>query len=255
MPKLLLTALLITLLTGCSSSATSLVDRGDFDPMFRSLNYKSHGYSVIPDPTGSAPTEMVERFEVRPGDCASSGGWSDCRNDRERSELSQRNKYNNSDGNTYWYSWSFYLPEDFPKAMPTKVALGQFHQERGKPLLMFLHSYGGLFIDRQLYGETQTMSKLIDEKDLRGKWHTIVMNVKWSRKRDGFVKIWVNDELEYKYDGKNLTEQSSYFKYGIYRSFLSRYKSAKEVDEVPTQVAYFTNVRKANSRERLQLPE
>lgn len=251
MPKLLLTALLITLLTGCSSSATSMVDRGGFNPMFRSLNNKSHGYSVIPDPTGSAPSEMVERFEVRPGDCTAK----DCLRDRERSELSQRNKYNNVDGNTHWYSWSFYLPEDFPNVMPTKVALGQFHQYHGSPVLMFQHRYDGFFIDRQFFGHTQTLTKLIEEEDLRGKWHTIVMNVKWSREKDGLIKIWVNDELKYTYEGLNLTESSSYFKFGIYRSFLSRYKNTNGVDEVPTQIAYFSNVRKANSREGLQLPE
>jgi len=35
---------------------------------------------------------MVERFEVRPGDCFVNLGWDDCAKERERSELSERNK-------------------------------------------------------------------------------------------------------------------------------------------------------------------
>ena len=45
------------------------VDRGDFGSFKRLLNDRPYGYRVVEDPTGSAPTRRVERFEVRPGDC------------------------------------------------------------------------------------------------------------------------------------------------------------------------------------------
>jgi len=64
------------------------LDRGSFGPFKRSLNNKSYGYSVVKDFTGRSGVEFVERFEVRAGDCGSSSQWSDCRSDRERSELS-----------------------------------------------------------------------------------------------------------------------------------------------------------------------
>lgn len=68
------------------------LDRGEFGVFLRSLNVKPYGYTVIVDPTGNAPSRLIERFEVRPGDCHFSGGWSDCRSDRERSELWEQGK-------------------------------------------------------------------------------------------------------------------------------------------------------------------
>jgi hypothetical protein len=58
----------------------------------RSLNNATHGYRQVVDPTAKAPSAMVERFEVRPGDCFVNLGWDDCAKERERSELSERNK-------------------------------------------------------------------------------------------------------------------------------------------------------------------
>ena len=40
---------------------------------------------------------------------------------------------------------------------------------------------------------------VISAKDLRGKWHDIVINIKWSRKKDGYFKQWINGKLVYHY--------------------------------------------------------
>ena len=54
------------------------------------------------------------RFEVQPGDCGADdpkhGDWSDCKEDRERHELSGRYMKN---GSTWWYAWSIYLQPEF----------------------------------------------------------------------------------------------------------------------------------------------
>ena len=93
----------LLLLGGCQTKSTAYNDRGWFDPMRRSLNNKSYGYQIVEDVTGSAPTKLIERFEVRPGDCAANRwGWDDCATDRERSELSQKNK-DILIGDTEWY--------------------------------------------------------------------------------------------------------------------------------------------------------
>jgi hypothetical protein len=73
--------LLSLTLSGCHS-----IDRGSYGFFDRSLNSKSHSYQVVNDPTGTAQTAKVERFEVRPGDRGTDPGWSDCKNDRERSD-------------------------------------------------------------------------------------------------------------------------------------------------------------------------
>jgi len=241
------------LLLGLAACQTLTLDRGNFGGFKRSLNNTSHGYQQIPDPTGSAPTETVERFEVRPGDCGRDSGWSDCANDRERSELSESGL--NKTGETYWYGWDIYFPEDYVNIYPTKVALGQFHQRESHPVWMFQNADGGYSLDDQVFGQTRRYHRLIAEKDLRGKWHRIELQVKWSRERDGFFRVWVNGTQMVNHEGYTLRSKSgTYFKYGIYRSFMSRYKHFKKIEEVPGQVVYFANVRRGKTRAELAAP-
>ena len=64
------------------------VDRGSFGDFERSLNTKPYGYKVIEDFTGEAPSKVI-------------GAWSDCTQDRERTELSgPKDNYRDIE---YWY--------------------------------------------------------------------------------------------------------------------------------------------------------
>ncbi|MCE0495441.1 polysaccharide lyase [Vibrio salinus] len=243
----ILIALILTL------SACSTIDRGNFSHFKRSLNTKNYGYSIIEDPTKTAPTKMIEKFEVRPGDCGSGSGGSDCARDRERSELSEANK-SNYPGSEFWYGWHIYFPEDYPNVYPTKVALGQFHQDKSHPVWMFQNSNGGYHLDDQVHGRTRKYYKLIDESNLRGKWHKIEVHARWAKDESGFFKVYVNGENKVNYTGQTMDAQRVYFKYGIYRSFMSRYKNANNSDKVPAQTVYFSNVKRSKSRKGL-LPE
>ena len=255
--------ILVLLFSGCAT-----VDRGNFGSFKRSLNNTFYGYEIVEDHTKRAPAKYIERFEVRHGDCAADTGWSDCAQDRERSELS--GSKDNYPGTEYWYGWSIYVPEDYVNISPTKVALGQFHQKSSHPVWMFQNSTGGYHLDKQVSGYTDTYYKLIDKKDFRGKWHKIKLHVKWSRKNDGFFKVWVNGKQKVDYKGKTMSASQVYFKYGVYRSFMSRYKNSKKSEwimnlpkgadisnppkfKVPTQVVYYSNVRRASNEEGLSM--
>ncbi|MEP4378354.1 MAG: hypothetical protein ABJ215_03335 [Alphaproteobacteria bacterium] len=52
-------------LSACSPGA----GHGGLGEFRRSQNSTPHGYTVIADPTGAAPTATIERFEVHPGEC------------------------------------------------------------------------------------------------------------------------------------------------------------------------------------------
>lgn len=241
---------MVSLLSSCVA-----LDKGSFGMMDRSLNTKSHGYKIVDDHTGSAPTAKIERFEVRPGDCShgEGGDWSDCANDRERSELKEPvDRRGTKSGSEYWYGWSVYFPEDFVNIYPTKLCAGQFHQSKGHVIWITQVDNDGLFWDEQVNGSTAAYYKLIDEEDLRGKWHTIKMYVKWSKNDDGIMKIWVNDELKFDHKGKNCNDKYIYFKYGIYRSFMYRYKNMYSEDEVPSQVLFYANVKRTKTEEDLR---
>ncbi|MRI33106.1 hypothetical protein EOPP23_08935 [Endozoicomonas sp. OPT23] len=246
--NLIQTAILVSLTSACSAN-----DRGNFGPFKRSLNITSYGYSVIEDSTKTAPSQMIEVFDVRPGDCSSNSGWNDCEKDRERSELTEVDK-DNYPGNEYWYGWSIYFPESYPNVYPTKVALGQFHQYQSHPAWMFQNSSGGYHLDNHIPSNTKKDYLLIDESELRGKWHRIEVHVRWTKDDKGFFSVWVNGEKKVDYHGATMTAQRVYFKYGVYRSFMSRYKNANNANFVPAQTAYFSNVKRSDDRKGL-LPE
>ncbi|MEQ6916869.1 heparin lyase I family protein [Halomonas aquatica] len=237
--RLFLCSLCYLVLSGCSA----VYENGNFGGFKRSLNYTSHGYSVVKDPTGNAPTEYIQRFELRDGECATELGWSDCRNNRERTELSQVGE-NFGKG---WYGWYIYVPETYENIYPVKVALGQFHQRSlTTPAIMFQNFYGGLHVDVQRTGNTIDHQEIIDKDDFKGRWHKIELNVSWSE--DGFIKVYVNRKLKYSFEGDNRTSSGTYFKYGIYRTHVSRY-----LGEIPTQIVYYTGLRKGKTREDLEV--
>jgi len=237
-----------TILAGCViAGPLETIDRGNFGPFERSLNTRAHGYQLVEDPVGTFSGQQIERFEVREGDCSSNAGWSDCKNDRERSELRELTVGKN-EGTTSWYSWSFYVPSDWPSVFPTKTVLGQFHQIGSHPVWMFLHQDGGLYLDDQSTGYSTRKALLIPADEFSNVWHKIEVQVKWTADDTGFLKIWVNNRQRFVHEGKTMSADTVYFRYGVYRSFLSRFKNANDTDVVPTQVAYFTNVRKSSAR-------
>ena len=168
-------------------------------------------------------------------------------------------------GEEYWYGWSIYFPEDYPIVYPTSVMHGQFHgQGSGADWHFHTDFKKGYYFYREVGKDDPPPMhfapnfdggrsfKLIPEYKLRGKWHKIEMHAKWSQGKDGFIVIYVNDEKKVDYKGPTLTGSYNYFKYGIYRSFLSRYYKENNVDEVPGQIVYYSNVQRGKIREEIQ---
>ena len=227
-----------------------ILDRGDFGPFKRSLNIKPHGYALIKDTAANAPAKYLERFEVRPGDCHANRGINDCRKDRERSELSEKGKRSQR-GSTAWYGWDFYLGDDWPDVWPTKTVIGQFHQVKAHPVWMFLHYKGALVLDDHSRGKSRQKVELINADQLRGKWHRIEVQAKWATDDSGFFNVWVDGKEKFQMSGPTMTASAVYFKYGVYRAFVSRYIKATGKPRVPAQTAHFANVKKAKSRHGL----
>ena len=217
----------------------------------RSLNQRPYGYQVVPDPTGQAPTAQVERFEVRPGDCMRSKHWDDCATDRERSELSEKAPWAEA-GNEVWYGWYFYLPHSHPNIYPAVTTLGQFHQSGSHVLWLFQQWDRGLILKEQVSGRAGLKYPLIPECALRGAWHRMEVQARWSRGEDGVFKVWINGKLKVRYSGPTMSAKTVYFKYGVYRSFLSRYKQKPHNGPAPAQVAYFAGVKRGRSRADLK---
>ena len=118
---------------------------------------------------------------------------------------------------------------------------------------MLHNSCGGLWIDHN-FGATTHMRNIIKSEDLKGRWHRIEAHARWSAGPDGFFKVYVNDRLKWVFDGQTNSRGSIHFKFGIYWSFTSHYKYANDVNQVPTQIVYYSNVRRAQNRAGLRPP-
>lgn len=222
----------------------------DYSGFRRSLNDKPHGYMIVRQPVRVGP--IAERFEVRPGDCAAQPGWDDCAKDRERSELGELPPLTNV-GEEAWYAFSFYLDPSYPNVFPTKTALGQLHQKGAPhPPLEFNHGLTrdtkemGYYLDFNLTERGHFL--LIPEAQMRGRWHDVIVHARWSKGMDGLVEVWVNGVLKARVPGPNTNVDGPiFFKYGVYRSFVSRYRNRYGVPP-PPQVAYFDEVHKGRTR-------
>jgi hypothetical protein len=243
----------------CSNFSTNFSfssDVGFGNQYFKSLskNFKKHGVCIVEKSNGH-PTRLGQqslRFEVKPGDCGYNNTWDDCKTDRERHELSG---LRHNDGE-HWFSWSIFLPDNFINIYPTKLAMGQFHQEKGHVVWMFQNSTGGYFVDNQVYGYTSRTDNILNQKEMLGKWNDILINANWTHKENGFFRVWVNGKLSFKYNGPTKSKgKKVYQKFGVYRSFMTRYKMNKKTDKVPGQVVYFDEVRTGKSCNKIKLEE
>jgi hypothetical protein len=208
-------------------------------------NFKSHGYQVSNKseghPVRSGDDSM--RFEVRSGDCSWSSGWNDCERDRERHELLSVNTFLSGED---WFHWSIYIPEDYKIIYPVKVALAQFHQQDSHPVLMFQNGSGGYTVDNQVIGSTLETKKVLTDEEMRGRWSDVLVHVKWTSEQNGFFRVYVNGKTVPGYVWVGPTKEKGrrvYFKFGIYRSFLSRGIGGP----APTQVVYYDDLARGNT--------
>ena len=264
------------LFSGCAT-----VNRGNFKHMqLDPLSSYKNSYNVIdtkkekidiPNP----PVSVIERFEVVDGgcagqDCGSSVGNNGHYGDRERIELKvpphNRDTFN---GSEFWYTWSIYFPKDYKSIYPAASMMGQFYEKGYGPKYAFEEEDG-------YYLDVDHGSKilLIDNKNLRAKWHTIKIHAKWSKSNDGIFKVWVDNKVLSDFKGQTMFDSATevYMKYGIYRNFISRYKNPKVMEivkkydnlpyreaflkakkevKLPTQIVYYSNVRRANTEKGL----
>ena len=224
-------------------------DVGSGDVYSKSLKkgFKKYGYKIVNKKDGH-PVRAGEksiRFELRNGDCGEDPGkWSDCKNDRQRHELSGDRFRGKA-----WYAYSIYLPNNFKTVYPVKSAMAQFHQKGSWPTLMFQFTDMGYYADRQLGYQTQEMKKLLDVKDMIGKWNDILIHINSTSKDSGFYKIWVNGNLKYEYNGAITGGKENYFKFGIYQTKVSAWPMYHPDTLYPTQVVYYDEIRAGKSRQ------
>lgn len=228
--------------------------------------------------------EQSIRFELRRGDCGvSTSGYDDCTiwNENtgmqsERHELGSENFFKG----TTWHTFSIFLKEPFPiKGHKYEhISLGQMHgfpnsnpsfkwdvdkevyQLRRRTachLKEFLKETGSSKSGEDSFKCTLDMAgnhfeNLINKEDLIGRWHDIILNIKWTTKQDGYFKQWINGNLVYHYKGNTSKPSGSVnrFKFGIYRG------NTYDTPEDSTHIVYYDEIRLAKKKcEKLGLKD
>ena len=233
---------------------------------FWNMPKKDYSHKYIKDKSKARAGKAFQRFEVRDGDCFYRKGhsWNDCKLDRERFEFSS--KPSQKPQGKQCYGYSIKLDANFKPVNPTNTDLGQVHQRGGpKGTAGGLKSFPPLiqigakddwvnFGWHRLSGDINNVyDKRIDFglakiSEMREVWTDISFCLDFENKR---MDAWVNGEkkVEIKQSPINFTPENIYFKYGIYRSFVSRYKKIN--GKMPTQIVFYDEVRRGMSIEEV----
>lgn len=247
---------------GTSFFLKSPAHSGFEEHKFTNLPKKDHSFTYVDQKSDARAGRFYQRFELRDGDCfpPQDGGWNDCETDRERFEFS--GIPDQKPGGKHCYGYSLKLDESFEPVSPASTDLGQVHQIGGPkgraggftsfpPIIQIGAKYNRLtFGWHELTGDE---NNIIDQKrefelakidEIKGKWTDISFCLDFKNRR---MDAWVNGKkkVEILRSPIKFMPESIYFKYGIYRSFISRYK--KFHGKAPTQIVYYDEVRRGNS--------
>ena len=206
-----------------------------FVPFFTAADW---AITEVDDPTGLAPVAVVQRFEVRPGQCISTPPFHDCERGVERAELGQAIVPRGS-GNTHWYRWQVFFPNDFVTAYPVRNRHGQFvDYGTGESAWAFeIGSTGALWVGSQFDDESRYFS-VINERDLRGEWHDVIVEAVWSRDK-GRLNVWVNGQRRVRYQGATCDRCRIALTYGIARHGVGKFKERYPQKTLPVQAMYY----------------
>lgn len=192
------------------------------------------------------------RFESNNGECGKEPKWSDCENDRERTELYYKKIPWKKER---WYRFYIHLPEDYNSIAPAKMSLIQWKRLKpSKVLVMFQHDHSGLTFNRN--GDTfkDTYIVLKSNKELLGSWTEIIYNTNWHPDSEkGFMKVWIDEKLKVDFKGRSNNKKGKELnlRYGLYSSKMSRYKRVFETETMPQRIIFFDGVKEEKSCEKL----
>ena len=222
------------------------------------------------------------RFELRTGSCGKTpSGWDDCKNGpfgSERHELTpaDQNKRISFNGNV-WHTISWYI-EEFHTPLRGHNSIWQIHNAGDwAPMFNTDLAHEGLYWQRRtacnipkIYKKYNAKGndgcsarwkenanvKIMKRDEIFNKWNDVIMNINYTTKDTGYLKMWINGKIVYHYQGpikppKNGEEwaSDSYMQFGIYRM-------AETGVHPHTQIQYYDEIRYAKKKcKKLKLEE
>ena len=253
--RFLVFAALVLALTGFAQDAAAQRSLSTGGQMEIQSPKKPYSYARVNFSDGTSG----ERFSLKAGDCVKNNN--DCRDDRERVEFFDK-RQSIRPGDERWYAWSFYLPPDaFPRLSGAGPAytFGQVHQRGSSgPEILFQLFSDGFFVNlsNPYRLDDDPMNpigpyrqvRIARQSDLTNRWTRITLQARWSRNEDGFINVWMNGRPVWSYTGATTNaDDPLYFKYGLYRAFVSRCGGP-----CPDATVFYRNVRQGRTQAEVQ---
>ena len=207
--------------------------------------YKDHGCTIVNNsdnfPVRSG--ELSLRFETKDGDCNSNQGWDDCTTDRSRHELTEWIDKEINNGDEIFYAYSIFFNNPL-YTKNTATFLGQINTDNSARFYIraFDKGLGYMFNDKDY--EVLESDVFLKWEEATNTWIDIGLHIKFSTSDDGFIKLYINNQLIKQLDGKNFDGVTSvHLDFGIYNAFVSRC----DCEEYPTKVVYFDEIFKSDN--------
>ena len=156
--------------------------------------------------------------------------------DSERAELEEKGNLVSKENNTYEYSFSMFIPADFP-IVPTRLVIAQWKQDcQGRPncsndapVVAVRYVSGALRITHQTGPHRTTLFETSD--NMRGKWTDFRFRIRFSLQASGLLEAWLNGVQVVDYRGVMAYPENAttgyqnpsrfYFKMGLYRDVMA----------------------------------
>jgi hypothetical protein len=152
----------------------------------------------------------------------------------ERAELMESPKLASVEDSAYEYSFSLFLPRDFP-IVPDRLVVAQWKQycESGRcgidnPVMALRYESGRLYVSLKTDPRKRTLFS--ESSDVRGRWLDFRFLIRFSRTRRGKIRAWLNGSRIVDYEGATAYSKEYgypppgyfYFKMGLYRDHVDR---------------------------------
>ena len=213
---------------------------------FRNLNSTAWGYTQAEDPSEYGSGGLVERFELRMGDCDKNEHVNDCKSNQERIELIELDRPADPLNGEVWYRWKMYFPDGYRNIYPAKTHHVRFVERDDKIVWSFEIGSTGVFWLGNYVSDEHTYYPLIDEDELLSQWHELSVHAKWGSD-SGFFKVWVNNVKKVNFVGTTCRRCRLRLGYGIIRSGLDQYYKFYPGNDLPTQVIYYLGLERSAS--------
>jgi hypothetical protein len=213
------------------------------------INAKDYGCAFVKNVDGFPVFDGTQsaRFEVRASDCSTNTNWDDCPNDRSRHEINETDR-ESSEGRLLAYELMVYIPSK-PQVRPLGrnllflvqlnvrnsslyTTLAYLEVSEWKELLIRTHKGFTWDIKRQY----MVLDNPLD------KWTKVRFEVKSTSDDNGYLKVFVNDEIKVHETRQTLPTLDSKhsLKFGIYNAYKS-----KATEPYGTQIVYFDAISKS----------